>query len=137
MRGIAPSGPVRRGRRQALLDKVDRVPVPIPPIDPADAVKVSLVHPEGDRNVLWLLLLFVGILVAHTQPPHDLAASRIVDIVGGCDVWDAVPLQPVNDGPAGLRDKSPAPEFPSETIAEFMAVIRALIDISAGGRVLL
>ena len=68
--------------RRGLVTEAGRA-VTIPPIDPADAVKVSLVHPEGDRNVLWLPLLFVSI-TKNRRKKHEHAntSDRAADPAG-------------------------------------------------------
>lgn len=104
--------------------------IPIFLIDSAVvSVKIQLVQPEGDRKIFGLPLFFIRVLVFHSQPLHYAAASGIIYIMCGCDVWNTILFQLRYKGPACFSSNSLMPEFFAESISEIMAVIHVYIYI--------
>lgn len=55
-----------------------------------------------------------------------------MDVVGGCDVGDAVFFQPLDNRPARFRNDSLMPEFFAKRIPEIMAVVHLRVYIANG-----
>ena len=61
--------------------------IPIPFINPVlVSVQIKLVHTKNNLQVLGLPKLFIGVLIAHSQAVHNLAAAGIVPVMGSGDV---------------------------------------------------
>ena len=96
------------------------------------SVKVQLVHPKENEGVFRLPLFFIGILITHTQPLHDCAASGVIDIVRCRNIGDPIFFQLLNDRPAGFCCNPLMPKRFAKPIAEIIAVICGDIDIADG-----
>ena len=94
------------------------------------SVKIELIHPEGDQEIFGLPLFLIGILVLHAKPLHHFAASGVVDVMGGGDVWDVILFQLCNNGIACLCDDTFVQELFGQRVTEIMCVVRGDVDIT-------
>ena len=96
------------------------------------SVKIKLIHAEGNRNIFWLPLFLVGILIYHSQFFHDLPAPGIFYVMGSGDERHAGIPQFFHYRPAGFCYDALMPEVFSQAIAEIMAFAAAYLDITDG-----
>ena len=64
--------------------------------------ELELIHPEYDRNILWLPLFLIGITVSHTYLLHNAAAPWIIPIMCRCNIRQSIFFNLSPNWPTGL-----------------------------------
>ena len=85
-------------------------------------VKVDLVHSKNDREIFWLPLFFVRVLVGHTNFLHLRSAAGIVDVMGGGEIRNASILCNFDDGKGCLSHDALVPVLFLKGVTKVMAV---------------
>ena len=107
--------------------------IPVFPVNPFPvAIQIQLIHAEGDESIFGLPLLFVRILVLHSQISHYAAASWVFSVMGGGYIGQSVFFYLVYNSLSGLRHNSSVPEFSAKSVTEIMVFFHIHFNITDG-----
>ena len=112
---------------------MDRVTVPVLHVYPIlPAVKIQLVHSEGDQDIFRLPRFLVRIAVGHAHAFHHVSACRVLYIMCRRYVWNSGFSDFLQHRKGSFCHNALMLAVPSQGIAEIMAFPRVHVDIANG-----